>query len=484
MRARRAAGRFLLLALALLCVLAVPAGAVPLAASSAPVAFTMAEGAVTVEQSTVMRGSAWFDTRTYAYPDGTRLSMQRLRTVGGSTAVQDLGKLTLEGTVGSMRRYDTATGSWFTAPLEAGTYPAGTYHLATPQGSAILVTSQAYLDHSNGMIEHLPACDGTLTVSRTGTGFLFTLRSPALPANIHAEWFLLRSDGQLVDWARPDSLEKWSIYCFTGDNRWCMNGYYYLAPADYYPWAPNYYHNLPAAYIAGRMIRDEGQPASACISLAMLDVMGGLRGEEGWIPSLAGSTWLFNSYGIAPGYFDTRFNVDFAVAVLNAVERCKVEDWREAVVRFGDYLCGYAERHHFSFDRGEEQGWLVQDYAHKNGSLPTHCSLNHQAAEAVLLYRIAALTGESRFTDMAELLTRGVEHSASCWVRPDGDLHYAHMPDGSFGRKDYAYLTYNDLLELQQLVTASRGTPSVELASLLSTKKQWMDANGINEYNR
>lgn len=410
--------------------------------------------------------------------------MQRLRTVGGSTAVQDIGKLTLEGEVGSLRRYDEATQSWYNAPLEAGTYPAGTYHIATAKGSALLVTSQAYLDHSNGMIEHLPDCDGSLVVSRTDTGFLFTLRSPALPANIHAEWFLIRSNSQLVDWARPDSLEKWSIYIFTGQNRWCMNGYYYLAPSSYYPYGPNYYHNLPAAYFAGRMTRDEGQPASVYVGLAMLDVMNGLRNEEGYLPSLAGSNWLLEDYGIAPGYFDTRFNVDLAVAMVNAVERWKVNEWRADLIRFGDYLCGYAARHHDSFNRGELQGWLVQDYAHRDGNRPTHCSLNHQAAEAVLLYRLAAVTGEARFTETAELLTRGIEHSALYWIKPDGDLHYYRLPDGTFGRADYAFLTYNDLFELQQLVTASRGVPSAELDSLLLSKKHWMDVNNVTGYNQ
>lgn len=479
MRARRAAGRFFSLALALLLVLGVPAGA------AAETAFTMSpQGAVTKEETTVMRGSAWLDTRAYAYPDGARLSMMRLRTVGGGTAAQDLGKLTLDGTVGALHRWDEATKSWYNIQLQTGSYPAGTYHLATPQGSALLVTSQAYLDHSNGMIEHLPDCDGTLNVTATGTGFLFTLRSPALPANVHAEWFLIRSDAQLVDWSRSDSLEKWSIYCFTGENRWCYNGYYYKAPDSYYPYGPNYFHNLPAAYIVGRMMRDEGQPASAYLGLAMLDVMDGLRNSEGYWPSLAGSTWLRDDYGIGPGYFDTRFNIDLAVAMLNAVSRYGIEEWRADLIRFGDYFCGYAERHHFDYQLGDKVGWLVQDYAHKDGGKPTHCSLNHQAAEAVFLYRLAALTGESRFTETAELLTLGIENSAPYWIRQDGDLHYYRLPDGSFGRKDYAYLTYNDLLELQQYVAESRGTPSALINGLLTSKKLWMDANGVTDYNK
>ena len=50
--------------------------------------------------------------------------------------------------------------------------------------------------------------------------------------------------------------------------------------------------------------------------------------------------------------------------------------------------------------------------------------------------------------------------------------------------RDYAYLTYNDLLELQQYVAESRGTPSALINGLLTSKKLWMDANGVTDYNK
>lgn len=476
MSARRAAGRFLLLAVCLFA-LFVPA----FAAEST--AFTTEWGDVTVQESTVSRTGGLFDTRSYAYPDGARLTMARFRTTAAAPA-QEVSKLTLEGRTGTLRRYDADKGAWTTLAIQPGTYPAGTYHLSAGQGSAILVTPQAYADRANGMIEHLPACDGKLVITATETGFRFTLMTPAMPANVHAEWLLVRADSRLVNWSKAESLEKWAIYRFTGENRWCMNGYYYLAPSSYYPSGANYYNNLPAAYIAGRMMRDDGQPASVYLGLAMLDVMSGLRNADGYLPSLAGSEWLRDDYGIGPGYFDTRFNVDLAVAQLNAVERYGVESWRDDLVRFGEFLMEYAADHHFSFNRGSSVGWLVQDYAHKQGGSPTHCSLNHQAAEAVFLYRLADLTGESRFAEAAETLTRGVEYSAVYWVKGDGNLHYSYAADGTFGSSDYPYLTYNDLLELQQYVIDWRGQPSVELQTLLTSKRAWMDRQGITEYNK
>ena len=175
--------------------------------------------------------------------------------------------------------------------------------------------------------------------------------------------------------------------------------------------------------------------------------------------------------------------MDLATAQLNAVKRYQITQWKDDLIRFGDYLSGYCERHHFSNSQDGKEGWLVQDYAHKDGGSPTHCSLNHQAASAVFLYRLSGLTQEPRFARTADLLTQGIENSASQWIKPDGDLYYAYMPDGSYDRADYAYLTYNDLLELQECVTAARGTASQALDSLLSSKRQWMDTNGVTGYN-
>ena len=478
MRALRAGRRFVALAL-LLSMSIVPA------AAAEYTAFLTSSGPVNSDTATTARGEAVVDSRSYSYTDGSRLSMQRLRTNAAGAPAQELGKMTVSGTSGLLRWYDSKEAAWHVVQLGAGTYPVGTYHISTDKGSAIIVPPQVYLDHSNGMIEHLPAYNGSMVISPVQDGFLITLKTPALPANVHAEWFLVRSNGQLVDWNNAESAPKWSIYSFTGDNRWCMTGYYYLAPNSYYPWGENYYNNLPAAYIAGRMMRDDNQPGSMILGLAMLDVMTRQRNEEGYLPSLAGSTWLHDEYNVEPGYFDTRFNVDFSTAQMNAVKRYSITQWNNDLIRFGDYLCNYSTRHHFVANAtGSREGWLVQDYAHANGNKPTHASLNHQAASAVFLYRLAALTKLPRFSEMAETLTRGIENTAALWLKEDGDLHYAYMPNGKYERTDYPYLTYNDLLELQQEIMAARGTPSAAIQTLIDSKLKWMNAHGVTGYNQ
>ena len=79
------------------------------------------------------------------------------------------------------------------------------------------------------------------------------------------------------------------------------------------------------------MANDTDQPASRAIGLAMIDLMREQQNEYGFIPSQAGSTWLKTDYGIAPGYYDTRFNTDFWLANINAAENFGVTGWLDKI---------------------------------------------------------------------------------------------------------------------------------------------------------
>ena len=88
---------------------------------------------------------------------------------------------------------------------------------------------------------------------------------------------------------------------------------------------------------------------------------------------------------------------------------------------------------------------------------PTHASLNHHAAEAEFLYRMADAVNEDSYAVLADRMVRGIEQSELLWYKPDGDLNYSYKPDGTCSGQDYPYLTYNDLLELQRLYAARHG---------------------------
>lgn len=108
------------------------------------------------------------------------------------------------------------------------------------------------------------------------------------------------------------------------------------------------------------MANDTDQPASRAIGLAMIDLMREQQNEYGFIPSQAGSTWLKTDYGIAPGYYDTRFNTDFWLANINAAENFGVTGWLDKTRKYADFLVSFAEQHHFTFGAGDDEGWLVQ----------------------------------------------------------------------------------------------------------------------------
>ena len=217
----------------------------------------------------------------------------------------------------------------------------------------------------------------------------------------------------------------------------------------------------------------------------MIDLMREQQNEYGFIPSQAGSTWLKTDYGIEPGYYDTRFNTDFWLANINAAENFGVTGWLDKTRKYADFLVRFAEQHHFTFGAGDDEGWLVQDYWHPNGeSSPTHASLNHHAAEAEFLYRMADAVDEDSYAVLADRMVRGIEQSELLWYKPDGDLNYSYKPDGTCSGQDYPYLTYNDLLELQRLYAARHGQENPAIARLLQVKLTWMNKNGVTGYNK
>ena len=127
----------------------------------------------------------------------------------------------------------------------------------------------------------------------------------------------------------------------------------------------------------------------------------------------------------------------------------------------------------------------MQDYWHPNGeSSPTHASLNHHAAEAEFLYRMADAIDEDSYAVLADRMVRGIEQSELLWYKPDGDLNYSYKPDSTCSGQDYPYLTYNDLLELQRLYAARHGQENPAIARLLQVKLTWMNKNGVTGYNK
>jgi hypothetical protein len=81
-------------------------------------------------------------------------------------------------------------------------------------------------------------------------------------------------------------------------------------------------------------------------------------------------------------------------------------------------------------------------------------------------------------------MINGVKITRDRWIMPDGNLEYAYMPDGSMGLVDYDYLTYNDLLNVQEDLVRIKGQGDQDLQILMESKRLWMDRNNVSGYRK
>ena len=80
------------------------------------------------------------------------------------------------------------------------------------------------------------------------------------------------------------------------------------------------------------------------------------------------------------------------------------------------------------------------------------------------------------------MMVNAIRDTGTAWVMDDSDLYYCIYPDGSYGRDDYPYLTYNDLLTLQGDLERQYGARDATIQAIMDEKKIWMDRNGVTGY--
>ena len=425
------------------------------------------------------------ERRTYDFPNGDRFCQVRL-TFSEDCPRQEVVLDPLPLPLGTMlRRYDPPSSRWLTCNPPAGELACGQYYFCFAGRNLMAVAPQAYLPRDNQMLEHVPAGDGCLRCLplEDDQGWQASFCVPTLPGG-RAEYFYFISAEDVLPAGDPEAMARWASYDFTGDNRWCYAGYYYRAPYNYVPNGPGYFHRLPAAYIAVKFAKQDEQ---ACreLALAMLHVMLDLQNEQGFFPTAAESQWLRDDFGIGPGFYDTRFNSDLVSALLLMDQKYDVPEFAAAARAYGPFYLDLVERHHHVLAAADgSETWLAWDYYHPDGCLPSHCSLNHQIAELLTLFRLYDLTADPRYEELARRLLGGLFSVGEDWILPDGDLAYAYLPDGSVGMQDYPYLTYNDLLALKRELDRRYGGHDPVLDRIMEAKLSWMQAHGVDDYDR
>lgn len=383
-------------------------------------------------------------------------------------------ELALPGNNGTYTYYDSGTKSWITQRLD-GALPNTLIFVETDSTFLVVGPAALYIPAGSGSL-----CDSGVRQSsvakQTDSGYTITLNLTG-EAGMEAHIWALYSDSALISAWDEETYALWERLDLDGVHRLCFDGAYYQTPSNYEPNGNGMYFLSPAVHPAG-VLAAYDDTLSTELCYAMLDAALKWQNDEGWWPTFPKSQWLLSDYGIGAGFYDTRFNCDLTMTLFAFGLKTENNRFIDAALLQANWLVSHTSNHSYALAGG---GLLAEDYYWPGGSYsPTHCSLNHQLQEIKVLLTAAKITGDSRYSGLADRLLAGISETKDFWIDSKAGLTYAYLPEGSTGT-DYPYLTYNDLYEVQSMLEAV-GKRNAALDELMAAKRLWMDTNGITDY--
>lgn len=331
----------------------------------------------------------------------------------------------------------------------------------------------------NNTLEMRPELEDKINITKTSTGYSLNFAFPKDTGIIGEIWYL-QSDKALADWNNSNhfSTMKQDLAI---NRRFSWDGYYFPAPSNYVPYSETMLYRQPSDYAGASFARYGDFPAAFDLGFVFTYTCMKNQTEQGFWATGPKSGWLAADFQIGAGFYDTRFNTDFAESLLYAYKRYNNDEFLFAATRYAEYFIDHANSNNYMTKNG---GILVQDYGYDYDHTDTHVSLNHQLAELNYLYKLYQITRETKYKDMADLMLKAIEDTQDQWVLANNNLNYAlYYLAGTNPMVDYPYLTYNDLLNTKVLYKSIYGKEHSTLEYLINCKKQWMDANDVVGYN-
>lgn len=421
-----------------------------------------------------MTGGLTRSERTYAMENGDSVVFGRM-TASADSAYHLVRTDHLSVQEGTIRLFDLDSGTWSEAPLSETQLSGACVYIEGSGGSYYSYLPIAYEPMDCDCLRETGS-HGYLSVEKARDGWDLRLYCASLTPDTLCDYTVITSGAPLLDTSDPARMNERTSATFRGDGRWCYTGYYRFSPDTYIPGGGGCLYRCVATYLTKFTVEWAPEERYAQdLTLSTLDTVSLLQNDEGYFPTMPVSVWLRDDYGIPGGFYDTRFNSNLMLLYYAQME--KTGGFEEITNRYFDFYVDYAEQHHHETASG---GWLIWDYG--SDTVPVHCSLNHHLCEILVLYDFAELLDRPELGLLADRMLLGVEDTGLDWVREDGDLHYCYMPDGSYTRNDYPYLTYNDLYDLQNRLEAMGRERSDTLDELMAVKLRWMQENGVTEY--
>ncbi len=387
--------------------------------------------------------------------------------------------LSIPALSGALIRYEGEDGLWTSEPLREGVFRRENICLETEEGFFFFSLPQAYEDLGRSTVRCLDGSEGLLMIEAPEEGGFRVDMLGLCPAEGFCDALVLRMRGERPDFQGENSITVWDRYTREGTSRWLFDGYHRFAPEAYEPTCEDGYYFCPAGFITDLMAKQIGScPAARYLALASWDTMLSRQSGEGFWKTEPRSLWLYGSYGIEEGFYDTRFNTDLMETGLVIYEKLGYLPGVEAVRRYADFYKAYAGDEHTETVSG---GWLVADYGGTGTHAPVHTSLNHQAAECRCLYGLAELLEDPELGELADRLLSAILDTGAGWIKPDHDLYYSVSAAGEFSGRDYLTLTFEDLTGLKELLL-SKGRPiDSRLQLLIDEKEFWLIENELKD---
>lgn len=387
----------------------------------------------------------------------------------------------IPGDSGILRYFDDQ-GNLFETPLAEGSLPQGRLlFLSTESYNYILGQPYTYRDLGSGTKDWVSS--HPIQLKRDQSGWLVTFRYNLSPGIQGILWGV-GSPQELVDLDDKDQLRIWSNYDLDGNARLLYDGYHYKSPSSYHPSTTRSYWRIPSDYLTNSMIRSGDSIASELIGSSLLKIAHRNMNGEGFLPTLPRSNWLYEDYGIGAGFFDTRFNADTIETNIVAYRRYGDSVYRDVATRLAGYYLDHGKNNKYVVnDPTVGEGWLIHDYYHPAG-MENHTSLNHQLQAVHSFLLLYESEDNPEYLEFARKMINGIKITRDMWIMEDGNLEYAYMPDGSMGLVDYDYLTYNDLLNVQEALVRITGEVDQDLQILMESKRLWMERNNVSGYRK
>lgn len=363
--------------------------------------------------------------------------------------------------------------------------PIAPLYITTDETSWLIEAAYHYVDAGSASLSEVVSLSTPAQLTATDEGVICTLTMSNV-ADVEVHFWTLQSEETLLDLTNETTRFIWSGYLTRQEQRYGYDGYYFKTPSSYSPYSETMFWRNPSAYGPTSFTLTGGSRASDDLSYAWMDTIVDNQEPEGyWLTYPKSVTFLYDSYGMEGGFYDTRFNTDITETLFVAYEKTGDPQFLEAAIGQLDFFVDYAYSHNYYFEVDGTVGILVEDYYHPTDDYAkTHCSLNHHLAEIYTLYVGYEQTGDLAYLTLADTMLAGVELTCDRWVMADHGLEYAYMNDGTMGLVDYPYLTYNDLFAVQYKREQMGLARSEALDYLMSEKKIQMDATGITGYRK